>query len=152
MTTVCSTSLGSEVTIYEEKACCICTGVLENSDTVTLPCGHKCMHASCFIQLKITKCPLCRKEVCLRSRTASAETGETSSLLAAGISDFQEIGDFQETEIVELDIQESKGRDEYEGRKIIRELGRFRGYKAVTFIAFVNTELFTGRFYMQGRR
>jgi Zinc finger, C3HC4 type (RING finger) len=49
--------------VWVEKECCFCLKELKEINSVTLPCGHRCLHAPCFFSSKIHACPICRKEV-----------------------------------------------------------------------------------------
>ena len=42
-----------------EQKCCVCLETLNNSDSFTFPCGHRCIHNNC-LSPEIQNCPLCR--------------------------------------------------------------------------------------------
>jgi|688.fasta_scaffold650483_1 hypothetical protein len=53
--------------IYDVKECVIC--LCENSNTIFLPCGHKCVCNECYENIKkncnksYIQCPLCRRNI-----------------------------------------------------------------------------------------
>jgi hypothetical protein len=120
--------------VYDEKVCCICTGILGNCDAIILPCGHKCAHASCFVSSKMKKCPLCRKKV--SEETDSENDDETDYII------FHECYEEKGSRFA------FSGSDFEEGKKLIKKLGEFEGKKTITYTG-VNIE---GNFDMIGKR